>query len=149
MPKPPTDIPQILAIVRPSADSKIPLKKDVRAYLGAEDDALYLDDGEEILLSASPSDSATPVERQATRAILPSSAIARIGLKKGDSLAMIQRDGALALKKLAVEERAGERAEVVDLETPLQVTRVACTNPMPDELLPELADQYRLLYRHL
>ena len=150
MPKPPADIPQILAIVRPSADGKVPLKKDVLKYLGAGACSLFLDTGNEVMLSASPSVSAVPAEMQGTRAILPLECVAKIGLEKGDLLAMVQRDGALALKRLAVVEQEGDRAryraEIVDLETPTQLNRVVRTNPMPDELLPRLAQEYRDLY---
>ena len=137
------DVPQVVAIVRASGEGKVSLKKAVRDYLGAEGDSLYLcTRGEEILLTARGSPSDAPAELLGNRLCLPGQIVARLGLQKGSMVAMIQRGDAVALKKMEIEEREGDRAEVVDYETPPEVTRVAHTNPMPERLLASLEQKY-------
>ena len=134
-------IPQIVSIVSVLKDGKVSLKKEVRSYLGGTG-ALYLDEQAEILLTAAEVPSAISVESTARHLHLPDCILASLELARGDLLAMIERDGAVALKKLEVLEREAGRARVVDYETPRKVERIAETNPMPDELLPALQKEH-------
>ncbi|MBT4501097.1 MAG: hypothetical protein HOC74_25430 [Gemmatimonadetes bacterium] len=134
-------IPQIVSIVPVLRDGKVSLKKDARNHLGSPD-SLYFDEQEEILLTAVATPSSTPAESTARYLHLSEEVLASLELSRGDLLALIQRDGALALKKLEVLERAADRARVIDYETPHKVERVAETNPMPNELLPALQKKH-------
>ena len=145
MATPPTDngpIPQIVSIVPLLADGKVSLKKDVRDYLGGGD-ALYLHENTEITLSVEKTRSSVPAQLAGRHLMLSPDVLASLELTAGDLLAMIQRDGAVALKKLEVVERDADRARVVDYETARKVERVAETNPVPDELIPALQKKHR------
>ena len=141
----PEVIPQIIAIVPVSREGRVSLKKEVRTHLGAGSGALHLDVQDEVLLISQQPATGKPVTLQGNRCHLPEEIVARLGLKRGSLLAMIQRKGAVALKKLEIEEQEGDRAQVVDVETALKVTRVAQTSPMPDKLLPRLKERYSSL----
>jgi hypothetical protein len=145
----PDRIPQIMAIAPVSRDGKVTLKKKVRDYLGTVGRDLYLDVRQEILLTTRKSAASKPAEMQGNRLLLPGEILTELELEKGALLAMIQRKGAVALKKMEIEEREGDSAEVIDVETARQVARVAWTNPMPEKLLPELRARYGdLAFKH-
>lgn len=142
MGKAPSDgIPQVIAIVPVSREGRVSLKKDVRNYLGAGQGALYLDSRKEILLTARQSPTGKPAQVLGNRLRLPGEVVAKLTLGRGSLLAMIQRAGAVALKKMEVAEREGDVAQVADFETAHKVTRVAEANPMPGKLLPRLSAQ--------
>ena len=124
-----------------SREGKVSLKKVVRNHLGATNGALYVDAQVEILLAVQRSATGTPVEIQGNRLCLPPEIVARLGLGKGSLLAMIQREKAVALKRMQIEQREGDRAWVVDIETALDVTRVVHTNAVPSQLLKRLREQ--------
>ena len=134
-------IPQIMYVVRMSRDGKVNLKKNVKNYLGADDGDLYLDTEKEILLTTEKS--GVQAEVRGNRLCMPEEVLTKLELGKGSLLTMIQRRKAVALKKMEIEEREGDRAQVMDFETSHKVTRVAQTNPMPEKLLAGLKDQYR------
>lgn len=124
-------IPQILSIVPLLKGGKISLKKGVKTYLGNAD-SLFFNAQAEILLTTVETPSSTPAECTTRHLHLPDAILASLELAKGDLLALIQRDGAVALKKLEVLERASDRTRIVDCETPHKVERVAEINPMLD-----------------
>ena len=134
-------VPQIVSIVPLLADGKVSLKKDVKNYLGGSD-SLHLDEQTEVILAAEKTPSSTPAEFTGRHLILSQDILSTLELARGDLLAMIQREGAVALKKLEILERDADRARVVDYETAGKVERVAETNPMPDELLPALQKKH-------
>ena len=135
-------IPQIVSIVPLLASGKVSLKKDVRDFLGGGL-SLNLHENTEITLSAEKTRSSVPAQVTGRHLILSPDVLAGLELTKGDLLAMIQRDGGVALKKLEVGERAADRARIVDYETSRRVERVAETNLMPDELIPALQEKHR------
>jgi len=92
-------IPQVMAIVRVSGNGKVSLKKEVRDYLGTGNEALYLNEQNEILLTTRESASGNSAQVQGNRLCLPEEVVAKLGLEKGSSVAMIQREKAVALKK--------------------------------------------------
>jgi hypothetical protein len=141
-------VPQIVSIVPILKNGKVSLKKDVRNHLG-DTDSLYFDEQAEITLTTVETPSSALAEHTARHLHLPDSVLASLKLAKGDLLALIQRDGAVALKKLEVAERPADRARIVDCETPRKIERIAETNPMPDELLSTLQKKFgSLSLRH-
>jgi len=134
------DVPQVISIVPVRPGGKVSLKKDVRTHLGAQDGELYLEKEEEILLTTRKTP--CPADARACNLQLPEEVLAALELEQGDLLALIQRDAAVALKKMEVLEQAADRARVIDYETPLKVERVAETTPMPDALLPALKEKF-------
>ena len=146
-------IPQVISIVPVSRDGKVSLKKDVKNYLDGDSKDFYLDaQEEEVLLKTRKSATGKLAELKGYRLCLPEDIVAKLKLAGGSLLAMIQRlglsskayrnQGAVALKKMEIEEREGDRAQVVDFETTHKVKRFAQTNPMPEKLVPRLKEQY-------
>ncbi|MBM3240171.1 hypothetical protein FJZ31_28130 [Candidatus Poribacteria bacterium] len=133
-------IPQVISVVPVSSEGNVNLKKNVRDYLGTSDGALYLIVEKEILLTTERADIQAKI--RGNRLCLPEEILTKLELEKGSLLAMLQRQNAVALKKMEIEEREGDRAQVMDFETSHKVTRVAQTNPMPEKLVSTLKDQY-------
>jgi len=146
-----TDILQIIAIVKASGDGRIAVKREVRGYLatGGEPNTvatkkagkgipLFLMDGKEVLLTAKKASGAKQAQLDGDRLCLPEQAVRKLALEGGSYVAVVDRGAAVALKKLTIEEDAGDRAQVVDYETPLAVRRVAQTNPPVKDLLAAL-----------
>ena len=104
----PEGIPQIIAIVSVSREGVISLKKLVRDYLGAGDGTLYLESESEVLLTPRPSSAGKPVQISKNRLRLPDDVLTKLELERGSLVAMVQRAGAVALKRLEVEEREGD-----------------------------------------
>jgi len=157
-----TDIPQIISIVMATGDGRIPVKREVRGYLatGWEPNRaatkkagkgvpLFLIDGPEVLLTAKKGNGAKPARLDGDRLHMPEQTAGKLKLESGCYVAVIDRGAAVALKKLTIEEEPGEKAQVVDYETPLTVRRVAQTNPAPKLLLATLkkANKTRRLKR--
>jgi len=141
----PQDIPQIVAIVSLTAKKQINLKKAARQHLGLQDGhSLWLVEGPEMLLSATPSVDGTEIEvGKGYRVTLPDSALALLGIQARSTLGLVQRPNALAVKRLEIAERESAQARLYDLETPTTITRTVETNPMPEECLPLLVDGTR------
>ena len=135
-------IPQIVSIVPVSRDCKVSLKKEVKSYLGADSKDFYLDTQKEILLTTRESATGKLAELKGYRLSLPKNIVTNLELNESSWLAMIQRKEAVALKKMEIEEKEDERAQVVDFEATHKVTRVVYTNPMPEKLLAGLKEQY-------
>ena len=133
-------IPQVISVVPVSREGKVNLKKNVRTYLGASNGKLYINARKEILITTEKS--GIQAELRGNRLCLPEEVLTKLELEKGSLLTMIQRQEAVALKKMEIEEREGDRAQVMDFETSHKVTRVAQTNPVPEKLLAELKDKY-------
>ena len=142
MSKPPEDVPQVISIVPVDRNGKVNLKKQVREHLGGAD-GLRLSVGKEIMLSTRKR--GKPAEIKGTRLRLPEPVLGKLGVEAGSLIAFIQRRKAVAIKKFEIVERPAERARIVDYETAFKVERTAETNPMPDELAPELSRCYRKL----
>ena len=140
-------IPQIIDIVSISQDGKLNLKKNVMAHLGVKKaERLFLDIQNEILLSATEGTGEEISVSAGNKLRLPEEVLDRLEMD-GDSLVgLVQRENAVAVKKVEVVEEDGERATVLDLETTYKITRKAITNPMPEELLPQLEDRYKDLH---
>ena len=138
----PEDVPQVIAIVQPTRANKISLKKIVREFLQAGKEPLYLEMEDEVLLSAKTSPTAIPVEGSGSRIILPETAIETLGLTPDTLLAILEREGAVALKRLEIVDQPGQEAQIVDVETAHRVVRTAYTCPLPEALLPELKERY-------
>jgi len=131
-------IPDVVAIVKASRDGKVNVKREVRDALGVRDGPLYLEVGEEVLLTPRKTRAARPAEMQRNRLCLPGDVAAKLELEAESLVAMIERNRGVALKRLVIEEREGEEPSLTDIETARQVTRLAVTIFMPDELLPRL-----------
>jgi len=140
--KNPDYVPQVVAIVPVSADGTLRLKKEVRAHLGDGNADFRLISGEEVVLTAQDA-AGERMEVHGNRFCLSVDIAAKLQIKKGSLVAMVERPGAVALKKLDIEEHDGEAAKVYDIETARAVTRVVETNPTPEKLLPKLKRQYK------
>ncbi|MFB0543793.1 MAG: hypothetical protein ACETVR_03330 [Candidatus Bathyarchaeia archaeon] len=138
------EIPQIIAIVSISPDGKVNLKKDVREHLGMKDaQTLFLDTQDEIILSAEEGTGEEIPLRKGNRILLPEGALRKLGITDRSLVGLVQRRKAVAVKKVEIEEKEGEKAKVVDLETTYKITRMAETNSMPEKLLPRLRERYK------
>jgi hypothetical protein len=138
-------VPQIVAIVPFTLDGRLSLKKAVREHLGLGDQRiLYLDMQAEIILSTAVVGDALAIDRK-NRVHLPRKALIRLGITERSLVGLVQRDSALAIKRVEIDEREGEFARLYDRETPSQIKRWAEINPMPDALLPKLQARYRSL----
>ena len=124
-------IPQIIDIVSISQDGKLNLKKNVMAHLGVKKaERLFLDIQNEILLSATEGTGEEISVSAGNKLRLPEEVLDRLEMD-GDSLVgLVQRENAVAVKKVEVVEEDGERATVLDLETTYKITRKAITNPI-------------------
>ena len=138
----PEDVPQVIAIVQPTRTGKASLKKIVREFLQAGKGPFYVETGQEVLLSAKPSPTASPVEGSSSRIILPEAVIEILRLDQDALLAFLEREDAVALKRLDIETRPGQEARIADLESARRVVRIVYTCPLPEELLPTLKERH-------
>jgi hypothetical protein len=138
------EIPQIVTIVTVSDEGRLSLKKAARQHLGLGDaQALLLDMGDEIILSAEGGrGSECPLEKGG-RITLSEDALSTLGIAGRSLVGLVQRERALAIKKVEVVEGEGERSRLLDVETAYRITRRAESNPMPEKLLPRLRERYR------
>ena len=145
----PDGVEQVLAVVRMAKGGRLSLKKLVREHLGlAAGGAVYVDEQKEIQLSASGQGDSLPTGKRGDL-VLPPEVQARLGATVGDRLALIERDSAVAVKRVQVAEEAGDRAQLADREAADCLTRVAMTYQMPDELIPRLVGRLgKVALRH-
>lgn len=138
------EIPQILTIVPISPDGKLNLKKEVREHLGMRNaQTLFLDMQDEILLSAQEGKGEEMAVTKRTRIRLPEEALRKLQTNGRSLVGLVQRRNAVAIKKVEIVEKEGERAKIVDLETTSKITRKAETNPTPEKILLNLKEQYK------
>ena len=134
-------IPQALAVATVARDGKAAIKKSVKQHLGS--DAIHLEMHDEVRLVSTPSVGAETLTVRGTRMVLSDGVLQILELEPGALLALVSRpEGAVALKKMTVEEQPGDHAHIIDVETPHALVRTAYTNPMPDVLLLQLRVQY-------
>ncbi|MCW4028000.1 MAG: hypothetical protein NWE76_11030 [Candidatus Bathyarchaeota archaeon] len=138
------EIPQIVAIVSISQKGMINIKKKVRQHLTMDDaHALFLDMRDEILFSAKSSTGYEIPLLKGNRIRLPDRVLGKLGVDQGGLVGLVQRENAVAIKKVEIIEKEGEIARLYDIETATQITRVAETNPMPEKILPQLKQQHK------
>ena len=138
------EIPQIVAIISVTSEGMMNLKKAVRQHLGLRDaQTLFLDMRDEILLSAKSPTGEEMRLIKGNRIRLPDKVLGRLGVAGGRLVGLVQRENAVAIKKVEIVEKEGEIARLYDLETALKITRVAETNPMPEKILPKLKQQHK------
>lgn len=135
--------PQVVAIASLHSEGKLSFVKRVRQEVADDGDTLYVQVGDEVLVTVQPIEGAVPAEYTGRYLLLPQAAYAALGVDAGDRVAIVQRENGVALKGLTVEERPGEHAAAFDIETPLGITRIVQTNPAPDAIVPHLREQYR------
>ncbi len=133
-------LPQIISILPVDANGKISIKKEVKKYLGTDQGIRLVLNGEVMLTAGSSGDG---IAVQGRRLELPPSVLESLDVSDGSLIALVERKGALALKKIEIEEQEAEQARAIDNETQYRIARTVGTNAMPDELLPVLADRYR------
>ena len=138
-------IPQVVAVEPVRTGNRINLKKDARAHL-PKGPSLAWGHGEETVLTRR--DTGCAAEIRGVGLLLPDHVLARLDLSPGDRVALIERPQGLAVKKLTIDVRDGEKARAYDVETAVAVTRVLETNPAPEALLPTLASRHRTTSLH-
>jgi|TARA_B100002003_G_scaffold233375_1_gene246158 hypothetical protein len=139
----PNGIPQVASIVTVDKDCRVRLSKNLLNSLNPHNEALYWSMGNEVTISTTWKDRAAAIDN--SRLPLPSEIQEKIKAEPGSLLAMVERSGGFALKKLAVTEKQGRKAEVVDIETALSIERIAYTNPKPEQFMQEMRARYRKL----
>ncbi|UCH51019.1 MAG: hypothetical protein JSV54_08460 [Chloroflexota bacterium] len=140
-------IPQIIAIISVSRDGKLNLKKVVMEHLGIKKaERLFLNTQNEILLSATEGTGEETPVLAGNKLRLPEEVLNRLEVTGGSLVGFVQREKAVAVKKVEIAEEEGERAGLFDLETPHKIVRKAVTTPMPEVLLPRLEVQYKDLH---
>ena len=132
------EIPQIISITRISKSGEIGLAKLVREYLSATKSTTFdVGLGSEILLRAVRIGEGKASGR--SRIAIPNEALRKLDMRNNaEYVACIERDNAVALKRVEVAEIGSEHARYVDKETPFVVTRTLETNLLPEKLLPRL-----------
>jgi hypothetical protein len=143
-------IPQIVTIVTVSAQGRLNLKKAARQHLELGDaQAVFLDIGDEITLSAEKGRGRELPLEKGGRITLPERALSALAIARRSLVGLVQRERALAIKRVDIVEAEGEKARFLDVETAYRITRRAESNPMPEQLLPRLRERYRdLNLRH-
>jgi hypothetical protein len=122
----------------------IRLRKEVWEHLGMSNaQGLCLDVRDEVVLSAMEGRDGEMAVVDGDRVRLPGEALQRLGIESRSLVGLVQRSSAVAVKKIEVVQKEGDRARIVDLETACKITRMVVTNPMPERLLPRLKEQYR------
>jgi len=140
-------IPQIIAIASVSHDGKLNLKKTVLEHLGVRKaERLFLDTQNEILLSAAEGTGEEISVLAGNKLRLQEEVLNRLAIAGGSLVGYVQRENAVAVKKVEIVEEQGETATAFDLETTRRIVRKAITNPLPEELLPQLEDRYKDLH---
>jgi len=134
-------IPHIISIVPISPNGEMNLSKSVKQYLGMKG-ALFLQATDEVLFSVE----SRKGERMDVRngdVIFPRKALRKLNIRTRSLVGLVQRGNALAVKRLEVLEREGERAKIVDIETKYKIKRVIEVNPMPEKALRKLKRKYK------
>lgn len=143
-------IPQVIAIASISRDGTMVLTRDVRKRLGfREGKMLFLDATKEVLISTDVARGEAIEAIGGNRFRLTEEALSKLGVKGKALVALVERDGAVAVKRFEVAEAEGDRLRIVDRETTYAITRVVESNPMPEKLLVSLEkriDEYDLRY---
>jgi hypothetical protein len=135
-------IPQVADIVKVKGSGEITIKKDLRKLFDTDKKSLYITVGEEVLLSTRKSKGSQEVALTNNRISVEGRVAELLQLEKGSHVAMIQRDGGLALKHLVIEDwRDGVKPQILDRETPYAVSRSAARIFWPEEALPRLRDE--------
>ncbi|HEY94184.1 MAG TPA: hypothetical protein G4O15_04540 [Dehalococcoidia bacterium] len=136
------DIPQIIVIQKISGNWFVTLNKLVLQHLGENQaNRIFIEAGDEILISLrEDSGIAIPVHK-GNRIQLPETIVNALSLRSNSLIGFVQRDRAVAVKKVEIVEEEGERSKALDIETPYKVIRKVITNPMPEELIPRLEKQ--------
>lgn len=138
------DIPQIISIVSISGGEDLYLVKAVLEYLGVKEaNNLFLNMGNEIVVTSEQDGGDKVMFVGGSTIHLPKEVVRKLGLKDKSLVGLVQRNGAVAIKKVEIIEREGERARMIDLETAYKITRLAETNPMPDKILPKMRERYQ------
>ena len=136
------EIPQIVAIAPVSRDGKVNLKKVVRQHLDLDrGQALWLDTEDEVLLTTDASRGKDIPFVGSSRVQLPEGVLVRLGLGTGSLAGLVQRPSAVAVKAVEIVEAAADRARLVDVESAGRIVRRVETTPLPDDLLPRLANE--------
>lgn len=118
----------------------------MREYLGlADQTVLNIETGNEILLSSKKSRNTVELDVSKDRIRLPVDVISRLGLPKGARVGLVERGSALSIKAFEISEEEGKRARWYDTETPLKITRIVETNPVPERFLARLSEEYKNL----
>ena len=134
-------IPQALTFTSVAHGGRVGLTKAVRQHLGG--DTLYFDIRDEVLLTGQATATAESAQVLGRWMTLPEAVRQVLGVERGALLAMVQRKGAIALKAATVEDRPGDHAEILDIETPCTLTRIVRTTSTPDVLLPRLQSRHQ------
>ena len=137
----PKAVPQVLAFAAVTRGGRVGLTKAVRQHL--DGGALYFDLQDEILLTNQATATTVPAQVHRTSMTLSEAVMQTLGVRHGALLAMVEREGAAALKAATAEERPSDHAELLDIETPCALTRIVCTTLPPDELLPRLRSRHQ------
>ena len=137
-------IPQIIAVTPISRDGNFSLKKIVIEYLGIKQATkLFLDIHDEILLSTIEGKGEEIPVIKGNIVKLPGEALTKLDITGSSLVGLVQRENAVAVKRVVIVEEEGERAEALDIETTYKITRKVITNPLPEEILPRLEEKYR------
>jgi len=98
-------IPQIIAIVRISRDGTLNLNKDIMDHLGVKKaEGLFLDTQNEVLVSTAEGTGEEIPVVAGGKIRLPEEALDRLEIAGGSLVGFIQRENAVAVKKVEIIE---------------------------------------------
>ena len=111
---------RVISIVDVRSDGSVNLKKEVKQHLGA-DNQISLSYDDEVVLSM---DGEHGLSLNNGRSIkLPEETLQLLAISPKDKVALIEREKAVAVKRFTVEEADSEKTRIIDMETPLRLTR--------------------------
>jgi len=136
-----TDLPQILSITSVKRDGSLVLKKVVRRHLGLEGaGAIGLRIDGEVRLTSTAANGMCDLEVSSRgKVTLPGEAWDALGGVGGGRVALLQRPGAVAIKRIGLDLVESPAAAFSDVETATTVVRRVEMNPLPDAAVPALA----------
>ena len=136
-------IPQVIAISKCTSGMSINLKKDVESSIGKGAGDLSLYKQKEFLLGRHPGSNAVSTKVIGKKLTFPPEVVSTLRIGPGSLVAMVEREGAVALKRCVTEMREGELGGIYDEEDNVLLRRVVEKAPQPDALLPVLTDSLK------
>ena len=109
--KKPTRFPQVLALTGVTRSGKISVTKPVRCHLGLDGPKpLYLESKGEYVLCAAKHKGAEKLDVHKNGVRLPERVLDALGIRKGGSVALVERSGKVAVKAFSTDKKEGNEA---------------------------------------
>ena len=138
-----THLPQVATIGEITQNGKVRVSADVERYLKRDGKSLHWGIGSEVTISTTGAKPSAKVERKGRFLSLPTAVMEALGVRGGDSVAIVYAGGRLSLKRFSLVEKLGAATAITDRETPLEIVRLVETSPIPEKLMPMLQKEHQ------